>query len=62
MPLIAQRETLLVYYFLLEFFSNSKAEEGEKRETVMEQNWQIYSEREVNLVRPREEKKKKKNH
>ena len=26
----------------------------------MEQNWQIYSEREVNLVRPREEKKKKK--
>ena len=54
MPLIAQRETLLVYYFLLEFFSNSKAEEGEKRERVMEQNWQIYSEREVNLVRPRE--------
>ena len=35
MPLIAQRETLLVYYFLLEFFSNSKAEEGEKRERVI---------------------------
>ena len=46
MPLIAQRERLLVYYFFLEFFSNSKAEEGEKRERVMEQSWQIYSEKE----------------